>query len=329
MTSPPSSTAILRRWLLVAALFAGTLTLVLTLRPAEIVVLNNIMVLALFAVSTNLLLGTAGLISFGQACFYGLGSYIIAMAWFHNWTYFWVAALLAPFFGGLAAFLVGALALRSQRWFFALLTLAFSQLFFTIAQKAFVYTQGDTGIFGAMVPDMLADPRSGGVFILIVSAIAMLALYKITDSPLGLTLRAIRENQRRVSGLGVNTYWTQLLAFTISGAFCALAGVLNAVNQQAAHPNLLDWVQSGDPILVSVIGGMHAFLGPVLGAVVYQLGHDVLVRVTTRWQLFLGAILLIVVLTFPDGMAGLFRKATWVEAARRLRTLSFTGWRQQ
>src|SRR5262249_958847 len=154
------------------------------------------------------------------------------------------------------------------------------------------------------IPQFLAQPRAAAFFIFVIAALAMLALWWITTSPLGLTLQAIRENPRRAQGLGVDIYRTQLLAFTISGGFCPLAGVLNAVNQQGSHPGLLDWVMSGDPILVAVIGGLYTFLGPVIGAIVYQVGHDVIVRITLRWQLFLGLILLIVVLAFPDGLAG-------------------------
>jgi len=95
--------------------------------------------------------------------------------------------------------------------------------------------------------------------------------------------------------------------------------VLAAVNQQAAYPGLLDWTQSGDAVLVCVVGGMYAFLGPVLGAVVYQLGHDVIVQVTTRWQLALGLVLLFVVLVFPDGLSGLFHVPAWRGLRRRLR----------
>jgi len=288
------------------------------LGPGELVVLNNVVVLALFAVATNLLLGTTGLVSFGQACFYGVGGYTVAIAWYQHWAGFWVSACLAPFIGGFVAFLVGMLVLRSRRWFFALLTMAFSQLFFTIAQKAYDITQGDSGIFGAMVPDWMADPRGGSLFIVAVATISILLLWLIDRSPLGLTLRAIRDNQRRVAGLGVNTYAVQLLAFTLSGAFCAIAGVLTVVNQQAAYPGMLDWVQSGDPVLVSVIGGMYSFLGPVVGALIYQLGHDVIVRITTRWQLALGLVLLAVVLLFPDGLAGLFRAEAWQALANRV-----------
>jgi branched-chain amino acid transport system permease protein len=312
----------LSRFFPALALVALTLLLAFTLQPAELVILKNIIVLALFAVATNFLLGTAGIVSLGQACFYGLGTYVIAMAWFHGWADFWLAAIAAPLIGAAVAFLLGALALRSQRWFLALLTMAFSQLFFTIAQKAHSYTQGDTGIFGPMVPDAIADPRGGALFIFAVAALAMATLWWITVSPLGLTLQAIRENQRRAQGLGIDVYRTQLLAFTISGGFCALAGVLNAVNQQGAHPGLLDWVQSGDPILVSVIGGLYTFLGPVIGAIVYQLGHDAIVRITLRWQLFFGIILLVVVLCFPDGLAGLFRWSSWTQAYGRLKSVT-------
>lgn len=308
----------MRRLILGILLFIIALAGALTLEPAQLTVLNNIVVLALFGVATNLLIGYGGLISFGQGCFYGLGAYIVAIAWFHHLAPFWLAAVIAPFAGAIAAFFVGLLALRTRRWYFALLTMAFSQLFFTVAEKAYAITQGDSGIFGAMVPDALADPTTGSLFILIVAAAAIFVLWRITESPLGLMLRAIRENQRRVMGLGVGVYRAQLLAFTLSGFFCAIAGVLAAVNQQAAYPDMLDWLRSGDAVLVSVVGGMYAFLGPVLGAIVYQFGHDVIVRFTTRWQLALGLVLLFVVLVFPDGLAGLFEAATWRSTLVRL-----------
>lgn len=308
----------MRRVALGLLLFIVALAGALTLEPAQLTVLNNIVVLALFGVATNLLIGYGGLISFGQGCFYGLGAYVVAITWFHRLAPFWLAALVAPFAGAIAAFFVGLLALRTRRWYFALLTLAFSQLFFTVAEKAYTVTQGDSGIFGAMVPDLLADPTNGSVFIVVVAAAAILALWWITQSPLGLMLQAVRENERRVLGLGVSIYRTQLLAFTLSGFFCAIAGVLAAVNQQAAYPDMLDWLRSGDAVLVAVVGGMYAFLGPVLGAIVYQLGHDLIVQYTTRWQLALGLVLLFVVLVFPDGLAGLFAPATWRGAMARL-----------
>lgn len=306
---------------LVATLALGAVALVLaaTLPPAALVVLNNTVTLALFGMGANLLLGTTGLLSFGQAIFFGIGSYLVAMSWFHGWTSFWVAASLAPVAGAVTALAVGALALRSRRWFFALLTLGFSQLFFTIAQKASSLTEGDSGIFGPMVPRALADPHGGSLFIVAVATVAVVLLWVISSSELGLTLRAIRDNARRAMGLGIDVYRTRLLAFVLSGAFCALAGVLDAVNQQAAYPGLLDWEHSGDAVIVSVIGGMSSFLGPVLGAVVYQIGHDFLVRATLHWQLALGVVLLLTVMLFPDGLARLPRPGLWRDAWRAVR----------
>jgi branched-chain amino acid transport system permease protein len=119
-------------------------------------------------------------------------------------------------------------------------------------------------------------------------------------------------------GLGINIHRTQLVAFVLSGAFCGIAGALSVVNQQAAYPGMMDWNRSGDPVMASVMGGMYAFLGPVLGAIVFQLGHDLILRYTTRWQITLGVVILAIVLAFPDGVSGLFKLSTWTWAKRRL-----------
>jgi branched-chain amino acid transport system permease protein len=311
-----AKTSIAKTWGLPILLGVVALYLTRVLNPAEIVVLNNVAILALFAAATNLLLGTAGILSFGQACFYGVGAYSIAIAWKFGFGGFWGAALVGPILSAFAAFLVGALALRSRRWFFALLTLSFSQLFFTIAQKLTFLTGGDTGIFGAMVPKSLAEPHGGSLFIVVVTAVSLLLLRVIDCSPHGLILRALRENERRVMGLGVNVYTTQLTAFVLSGLFCGIAGVLSVINQQAAYPSMMDWNASGQPVMAAVIGGMYAFLGPVLGALIYQFGHDVIVSLTTRWQLALGLVILAVILLFPNGVSGLFSSEFW----RGLRT---------
>ncbi len=311
----------MRRVGLPVALIVVLVVLSYTLPTSRLLVLENVLALALFAVATNLLLGYGGLVSFGQASFYGLGAYVVAASWAHYKTPFWVAFILAPVAGAVLALVVGALALRTRRLYFALLTLAFSQLFFTVAEKWYGFTQGDNGIFGTMIPSKLAEPQAGFLFVLAVTVIAMLILWKVTESPFGLTLRAIRENRERAEALGVNVYWHQLLAFIISGAFCALAGVLFVVHDQAAYPQLLDWTKSGDPVLVSVIGGMYTFLGPAVGALVYQYGHDLIIEYTTHWQLVLGIVLLAIVLFVPDGLAGLFSLAGWRRAGARVRSI--------
>lgn len=269
-----------------------------------LLIVQNILGLAVFAVATNLLVGWCGLVSFGQAAFYGLGAYTVALSWLHYQTSFWLSFLAAPLVGGLGAFLVGLIALRAQKLYFALLTLAFSELFYVVAEQQYDITNGANGIFGAMVPDVLMQPAMGYFFTLFVSVVALAVLWQIFRSPFGLVLRAIREKRGRAESLGADIFRHQLLAFVISGAFCGLAGALYVVHDQTAYPELLDWVKSGDPVIMSVIGGMYSFAGPILGALIYQIAHDALIQYTHDWQLFLGLLLLFVMLFMPDGLAG-------------------------
>ncbi|MGH7121837.1 MAG: branched-chain amino acid ABC transporter permease [Acetobacteraceae bacterium] len=294
-----------------AAALAGLLVLlaVLASAPFWLVVpwlleLQAVLGLAVFAVATNLLLGYGGLVSFGQAAFYGVGAYTVAATWLHWRVPFWIAFIGAPLVGAFAAFLVGLIALRARKLYFALLTLAFSQLFFVIAEQQYNFTSGANGIFGAMIPATLAQPSAGYWFVLGIAVLALVALWKVTASPFGLVLRATRENRSRAEALGVNVFGQQLLAFVISGFFCGLAGALYVVHNQNAYPELLNWVKSGDPVIMAVIGGMYTFLGPVLGAFIFHIAEQYLVTVTKDWQLILGLVLLAIMLFMPDGVLG-------------------------
>lgn len=296
--------------LLIAALLAAGQVL----EPTNVFTLRLVVVYALFAVATNLLIGYGGLVSFGQAAFFGAGAYTVALGWLHWETSFWLTLTLSPVVGAVIALLVGAICLRTRRLYFALLTLAFCQLFYVVANAGHTFTKGADGIFGAMVPDFLRgrDPANGYLFILAVASIAMLALWKVTASPFGLVLRATRENRERMQALGVNVYTHQLMAFVISGAFCALAGALYVVAAGSATLDLLDWNQSGHAVYMVVIGGMLSFLGPALGALVYTFGLEYVTQSALgHWQLFLGVALLLVVLFRPDGLAGLLSPKTW------------------
>jgi branched-chain amino acid transport system permease protein len=299
--------------LLVLLLVAGQV-----LDIARLLTLEEALALAAFAMASNLLIGYGGLVSFGQAAFFGIGSYTVALGWLHWQLSFWLALVIAPLIGGAVAGVIGLLALRSRRLYFALLTLAFSQLCYVLAQERYTFTQGANGVIGPMLPDSLIDPRRAYLFVLAVAAAAALVLWKITTSPFGLVLRATRENRERIQALGVNVFGHQLLAFVISGAFCSLAGVLFVVYSQSAYPELLDWTQSGYAVYMVVIGGMFTFLGPALGAGVYTFANQYLAQHTSDWQLILGLILLLIVLFRPDGLAGLLSPRPWRSAARRL-----------
>ena len=276
------------------------------LPTAWLLVLENALVLALFAAATNLLVGWTGLVSFGQAAFYGIGAYTVALAWLHGIAPFWLAFPAAPLIAGLVALLTGAIALRARKLYFALLTLAFSELFYVLAEQLYDITNGANGIFGAMVPDLLVSPRPGFYFTLAVVTVALALLHRICHSPFGLALQAIRERRVRAEALGLAVAHHELAAFTLSGAFCGLAGALYVVHDQTAYPELLDWVKSGEPVIVAVIGGISSFAGPLWGALFYQIAHDALVVLTRDWQLVLGALLLLVVLFRPGGIVSLF-----------------------
>ena len=273
--------------------------------------LEEVLALAVFATATNLLLGQAGLVSFGQAVFYGLGAYTVALGWLHWQLPFWVTFAAAPLVGGLVAVPIGLVALRARRLYFALSTLAFSELAYQLAESRYDFTKGANGVFGTFVPTSLTYPRTGYLFVLAVTVVSLLLLWKVNHSPFGLVLRAIRENRDRMQALGVNVYLHQLLAFVISGAFCALAGAMFVVFSQSSYPELLDWTTSGEPVFMAVIGGMGTFLGPAVGAFIYQFGHDELVRYVSDWQLVLGVVLLAIVMFRPEGLlGGLGRLAT-------------------
>jgi branched-chain amino acid transport system permease protein len=261
--------------------------------------------LALFACAANLLVGYGGLVSFGQGAFYGIGAYVVALMWMHWQTSFWLGFVAAPFVGAFAALLVGLVALRTRRLYFALLTLAFTQLFFVIVVQQESFTGGANGVFGSILPGFLSGLNNGYYFTLAVVVVALLLLWRITRSPFGMTLRAIRENRERAESLGVNVFGHQLLAFVFAGAFCAVAGSLFVVHDQSANPNLLNWTESGYPIFMAVIGGQFLFLGPAVGALIYEQGRDVVLSTVSDWQLVFGLMLLAIALFAPDGILGL------------------------
>lgn len=285
-------------------LLAVMVTLGFTLDANTLLTMQEVLALAVFATATNLLLGQAGLVSFGQAVFYGLGAYTVALGWLHWQLPFWATFVIAPVLGALVAVPIGMVALRARRLYFALSTLAFSELAHQLAESRYKFTQGANGVFGPFVPTSLTFPRTGYLFLLGVTTLALLVLWKVNHSPFGLVLRAIRENRERMQSLGVNVYLHQLIAFVISAAFCSLAGAMFVVYSQSSYPELLDWTTSGAPIFMAVIGGMGAFLGPAVGAFIYQFGHDQLVLYVSDWQLVLGVVLLVIVMFWPDGLLG-------------------------
>jgi branched-chain amino acid transport system permease protein len=287
--------------------------------------LTQILIASLVAVAFNLLLGTTGLLSFGQMAFYGVGAYTVALLATKAGFATFPALLLAPLSGALVAALIGFFCVRLSGVHFAMLTLAFGQLVYTIAFKWYGFTGGDNGIQGIPV-----RPLPGGIdigstqamyyFALVVVGLSIEVLRRIRSSPFGATLKAIRENSQRAAYLGVNVKLYQWTAFVIAGAFTGLAGGLYAIMEKSITPDIIHWTKSGEPVFMTIIGGIYSFAGPMVGAVVFIVLNSYLVAWTEKWALVLGIVLLVMVLLLPGGVVGFinekarsaFGKLGWV-----------------
>ena len=271
--------------------------------------LTQILIASLVAVAFNLLLGTTGLLSFGQAAFYGVGAYTVGLLATKAGFAPLPALLLAPLFGAVAAGLIGFFCVRLSGVHFAMLTLAFGQLVFAIVFKWYGFTGGDNGIQGIPIRPLpggieIASTQAMYYFALVVVGISVEILRRIRSSPFGATLKAIRENNQRAEYLGVNVKLYQWAAFVTAGAFTGLAGGLYALMEKSISPDIIHWTKSAEPVLMTIIGGIYSFAGPVVGAGVFIVLNSYLVAWTEKWALVLGLILLVMVLMLPGGVVG-------------------------
>jgi branched-chain amino acid transport system permease protein len=275
--------------------------------------LTQIFIASLMAIAFNLLLGTTGLLSFGQAAFFGVGAYTVGLLLTKGGFGTLPALLLAPVAAGAAAGVIGFFCVRLSGVHFAMLTLAFGQLIFTVAFKWYGLTGGDNGIQGIPVRLIplgglgsldLGSNQAMYYFVLVVVGLSVELLRRFRSSPFGATLKAIRENGQRASFLGVNIKLYQWTAFVVAGAFTGLAGGLFAMMEKAISPEIIHWSKSAEPVFMTIIGGIYTFAGPTVGAVVYVILNSYLVAWTEKWALVLGLVLLTLVLLLPGGVVG-------------------------
>jgi branched-chain amino acid transport system permease protein len=274
---------------------------------------SRILIFALAATSLNLILGYGGMVSFGHAAFVGLGAYTVAIAMQEGLVSAWLVWPLAMGVAGLAALIVGAISLRTQGVYFIMITLAFAQMLYFLVVSLKTYG-GDDGLSMAgrsvLLPGLdLAHERDFYYVTLAVLAGVLWAMARLLNARFGHVLQAIRENEVRMSAIGYPVYRYKLVAFTLAGALAGLAGALMANLGGFVSPSLMQWGQSGMLMVMVILGGVGYLYGGLLGAVFFLLMEELLSTYTIHWQLGLGAVLLLVVLVTPNGLASLFKRA--------------------
>jgi len=277
---------------------------------------TRVLVLGLAAMSVNFLLGFTGVLSFGHAAYFGLGAYGAGLTLKYLALSTPLSLLLGMLLGGVAGAILGALIVRRRGVYFAMVTIAFGQVFYYIAFQWSSLTGGDDGLrgfsrqpldFGFLRVDILANANNFYYFVLVCFALAVGVMGFILRSPFGRTMIAIRENERRARFLGIPVELHIWIAFTLSCFFMGLAGALYALVNNFADPRGLHYSQSGDFVMMAVMGGMRSFWGPLLGASVFVILQDYLSSVTINWMSFVGMLFVLVVLFFPRGLLGFVR----------------------
>ncbi len=296
--------------------------------PYQTVLLSYGLIFAIAALGFNLLLGYTGLLSFGHSAYFGTGAYAVAFVvkYLHiqSMEAFILSGILAS---GLVAAIFGFMCVRYTRIFFGILTLALSQVLWSLAFKFFWVTGGTDGL-RVPTPSLLGGAVSmavGGAtdklgflsrryyyYVLVVFCLCVGVMWLIVHSPFGKALQAIRDNETRAEFVGVQVWHYRWVAFLISGVFTGLAGALWAPLNGLVTPDILVWTFSGKIVFFTVLGGFQTFVGPIVGAVVYNYLETFAVGYTVYWQMFLGVVLVVLVLALPGGIVGT-AKRLWLK----------------
>jgi branched-chain amino acid transport system permease protein len=274
---------------------------------------TQVLIYGLFALGFNLLYGYTGLLSFGHAAYWGLGAYGTGIALAKlKIASLWGALGAGLLFAGIGGVIIGFFCLRRRGIYFAMLSLAFSQLLYFVAFHMADVTGGDDGLRGIQVPPLrlpgltLSLDSSLGFyyFALALVTLALLALKRILDSPFGAVLQAIRENSDRAVACGYDIRSIKLLSFVFSALFCGLAGALDALRLAVVPVESLYWTTSGQVVVMTLLGGAGTFFGPFIGAATFLVLEDRLSVFTESWPLFIGLIFMAFVLFLPKGIWG-------------------------
>ena len=272
--------------------------------------LTHILIVAVFAMSLDLLIGYTGLLSLGHAAFFGAGAYTIGILAKHSGVDSLVGLPLAVLVGGLIAAVFGPFVLRVTGAYCLMLTLALAQLLFGIAWFWRSMTGGDDGLAGLPRPALpwdinLWDERVFYYFILVITLIAALTMFGVVNSAFGLALRGVRDNELRMASLGYNPWLLKYVVYVIAGCYAALAGALEAYYLGYVGTSVLSWTLSGEVIIMLILGGLGSLWGPSVGAAIVELLKFRISSETERWVLILGLIFILTVFLAPKGLTRL------------------------
>jgi len=303
-----------RTWNMVMALMALTVLILIGLFAGRFTVYltSRVMILAIFALGYNILFGRTGLLSFGHAAFYAAGAYGLGLFSLHVSPHPLIGILVGVACACLLAAIIGFFCVRQTEIYFAMLTLAFGMMVFSLIWNMRSVTGGDDGLVGIMrapislgiVSIPIIKPKYYYFLVLCFFIASVYLIYRIRLSPFGLVLAGIRENDRRVEFAGVSLKNYRLGAFIISGTFAGLAGALGTLLESNTSPFSAHWSHSAAPVLVSLIGGIQTFTGPLVGSVVFIVLRETIERFTHNWMLWFGLILLVIIMGFRGGIVG-------------------------
>ena len=285
----------------------GALSLLWLALGAPLPLITQIAIYTLYGAGVNLLVGYTGLVPFGASVFFGCASYALAISMQRALGNEIEGLVFATVFSLVLALAIGLLILRRRGLYFSLLTLAFSQIAFEIAFKWTDFTGGENGLQDVPRP-LLPGYPAFHVFCLATVLGGLWFLRRLAHAPFGRVLQALRDNEQRVRSLGYDVYRIKLAAFVIMGGVVGYAGALLALMLQGAYANNLSWQRAGDALLMTVLGGVHHFLGPLWGAIAFILLEDRLSAVTENWWLLFAPIIIVFALLSPEGLHGLVQR---------------------
>ena len=272
--------------------------------PYILSILTEAVVAVLFAASLHFMMGPGGMPSFGHAAWFGIGAYAAGLASQVLGAPMPLAMLLAPIAAGAVAALFGAFVVRLSGVYLAMLTLAFAQIVWAVAFQWVDVTGGDNGILGVWPPGWVGGPAAYYWLALLLCGGGAFVLQRILASPYGYALRAARDSSLRAEAIGLDTQRIRLAAFTVAGAAAGLSGAVFAYLKGSVFPGFVSIPHSVDALLMVLLGGVQTMAGPIIGALAYTGLYDGLLRLTELWRLVLGAVIIVLVLAFPDGIAG-------------------------